>query len=423
MNFPMTVAFPEILAVLDPIRESVSALVSQGDSPARLAFLAAQMLRTAWPPSPLYACRLGGEGHAHCCVIDDAGRSRPEWEEQLTKELTRHAPKANRTTRTPAQRLQAFDLRNHTLAVEDIAYQDASYGALALALPKGTGKEASKAAQACLAVCGNELALRLHAEGQERRRQTVQEELAGQAWLADAGELAGPLTHEVNNFLNNLLLHVAVLESDLPETLRAELKEVRRQGVGIASLVRQFQQLRRRPPTEHRGVNLNQLIRETAEASGHLFTETGPAVRARKAPPSRTTGAGTAPSEGTSLTLLLEPDLPPAPGPASDWKRLTTFLVKNAAAAMTGGGRMTVRTGRAADRAFLAVEDTGPDLAEECLPQLFDPQGCRRGVSGLELAACKSLVKRLQGTITGANRAGGGLVITVEWPVPPPSAG
>ena len=37
--------------------------------------------------------------------------------------------------------------------------------------------------------------------------------------LADLGEIAGPLAHEVNNFLNVLALNVAVLEQLLPEEL------------------------------------------------------------------------------------------------------------------------------------------------------------------------------------------------------------
>ena len=41
--------------------------------------------------------------------------------------------------------------------------------------------------------------------------------------LADVGELAGPLTHEVNDLLNNLTLHLAVIQQICSQELTAEL--------------------------------------------------------------------------------------------------------------------------------------------------------------------------------------------------------
>ena len=43
-------------------------------------------------------------------------------------------------------------------------------------------------------------------------------------------ELAGPLVHESNNFLNNLFLHMALFQEHLPDQRRADCDNVRKEG-------------------------------------------------------------------------------------------------------------------------------------------------------------------------------------------------
>ena len=69
--------------------------------------------------------------------------------------------------------------------------------------------------------------------------------------FAIIGELAGPLAHEITNFLNVILLQVSLLETILPEEQRADLLEIRRQGNRAAELVNRFQEQRRSRPTPH----------------------------------------------------------------------------------------------------------------------------------------------------------------------------
>src|SRR5262245_37317787 len=90
-------------------------------------------------------------------------------------------------------------------------------------------------------------------------------ELAEVGWLADLGEIVGPVTHAFNNFLNTLLLQVAVLDASLPEGLKAELTTIRRQGREIANMVRQVQQYRRRRRTGPKRTDLNDAAETAAE--------------------------------------------------------------------------------------------------------------------------------------------------------------
>ena len=78
---------------------------------------------------------------------------------------------------------------------------------------------------------------------------------------------------------------------------------------------------------------------------------------------------------------------------------------------------VAVRTEAVGNAVVLRVEDGGPGLPPEKLPRMFEPLGeSRAGTNRLELAACRTLVRRFQGKIFAENRATGGLVLVVELP-------
>src|SRR5262249_36413323 len=95
------------------------------------------------------------------------------------------------------------------------------------------------------------------------------DDLASESFLADLGELAGPVVHEFNNFLNATLLHLAVLEQDVPESLRGELAEINRQGKSIAALLKQWQQCRRHSQPAPHPVDLKRVVRAAVERLKH----------------------------------------------------------------------------------------------------------------------------------------------------------
>jgi C4-dicarboxylate-specific signal transduction histidine kinase len=235
--------------------------------------------------------------------------------------------------------------------------------------------------------------------------------LAEQVWLANLGVLASPVTHEFNNFLNVLLLQIAVLEHDLPEKRRGEFRSIRQQGKIVAELIRQWQQYRSRQPAPLEPLDLNQLVGETVEALCREEPGFGEAPL-RMLPP----GAEGPPGDGVWVQLVLGADVPPVLGTRPDLERLVRFLVGNGAAAVTSLRGLVVLTTTAADeRVRLRVEDSGPAVAPELLPQLFEPLvTAREGPNRLELAACKTIAhRRLQGAIEAANRPEGGVAVEV----------
>jgi two-component system, NtrC family, C4-dicarboxylate transport sensor histidine kinase DctB len=383
----------EILAALDRGRTAIDTLLGQASPSGQRAVRVAELLRSLRPAAPLAACALWEDGHWQAVVLDQAGGPRPDQADALRGELARQRGTGPMSAARLAQALGWPDQR---LASAEVAGRAALLGVLALAVPAGAAPEVEAGAQALLASCARHLALRLELEALERERDNLREELAALAGMARVGEVTGPMVHEVNNFLNVCQLHVAVLEAEVPEGLRADLTEIRRQGAALTALIKQLQKYRQRQQAGLQPVDLNAAVRAAVDAL-------------RRAPVPGRHGERGAPA----VHLQLAPDLPPVPGSFADLKRLADFLLANAAAA--GGDRLTVRTEAAAGKVVLRVEDSGPAIAPELLPRLFEPEVVGRpGTEALELAACKGLVRRLQGKILGENRPGGGVAVIVE---------
>jgi signal transduction histidine kinase len=206
--------------------------------------------------------------------------------------------------------------------------------------------------------------------------------------LADAGESAAALAHEVNDFLNVLHLQLAVLELKTPPDARGDLIELQRQAKQLAELTRHWQRSRFHPP-QFRPIDLGLMLHRL---------DLGPGA--------------------AGVRIDVEPNVPPIQGVTSDVRRLVTFLIKNAVSAMGPGPRQVlVRAERAERGVRLLVEDSGPNLPDESLARAFEPAFAGRpGTDRLELAACRGIVRRMNGTIRAENVATSRFAVIVELP-------
>ncbi|GAA3973686.1 HAMP domain-containing protein [Thermobifida alba] len=105
-------------------------------------------------------------------------------------------------------------------------------------------------------------------------------------------------------------------------------------------------------------------------------------------------------------------------------ERLVGNLVENALRYNVAGGEITVRSGINEGAPAVQVENSGPVIPAYEIEGLFEP--FRRGSgdrvrskksAGLGLSIVRSVVRAHQGTVTVWPRAGGGLVVTVHFPV------
>src|SRR5207253_44046 len=126
---------------------------------------------------------------------------------------------------------------------------------------------------------------------------------------ANAGELAGPLAHEFNNFLNIVLLHIALLEAEIPENLRGDLTELRRQGASMTSIVKQFQQYRRRQQSVQQPADVNRMVLAAARSLAGSPEDSDQGLVIRLPPIYKIESPGLRPA-AVPLELLLAPNLP-----------------------------------------------------------------------------------------------------------------
>jgi signal transduction histidine kinase len=265
----------------------------------------------------------------------------------------------------------------------------------------------------------------LEIEAVASRLRNLEKELYEQESLADLGELTGPATHEMSNFLNSLLLQVAVLELQAPENARGELAEIRRQGNEMSAMLRSLQDYHKLRRAEVESVDLNSVVVHTVHEFGETIGDADqlrtPVGTSQGLFPLRTSGM----SGSCRIALDLGSDPITVAGNCTDLRRLCVFLLRNAMAATNeNNGSVTVRTERSPDKALLRVEDTGPPVSTSRLAQLFEPHiACRVGTNSLELAACQSLVRRFGGRIHAESGSECGLSICVQLPPAPRTPG
>ena len=378
--------YVEWLAKVRHAGEVMDALPTGEEAPLRADALA-ELLHSLRPDASLCACVLQRDRQASASARDGTGASRPEWAGRIGEQQRRRATAPSEAARDLPPQL---NLPPGALIWQDIRRRGRDWGALALVVPDADPSE-RETVVALLSVLALLLAGRLEIEQLEQELQTLADEAAGDARLADVGEVSVPAAHEFNNFLNALTLHLAVLQYKLPAETHAGLEEIRQQAMAAAGLIVQFQNYRRQGREPQRAADLNRAVRAAVLALGGRSAE---AVR---------------------LDLAAEPV---AVGAAhGELKRLCLFLVRNAAgAAAAGGGHVVVQTWRSAPKAVLRVEDEGPPASAEELAHLFEPSApAREGTNPLEMAACRTLARRLQGALRAEARPGGGAAITVEW--------
>ncbi|HSM28780.1 MAG TPA: HDOD domain-containing protein [Thioalkalivibrio sp.] len=184
------------------------------------------------------------------------------------------------------------------------------------------------------------------------------------------------MVHEASNPLSIIQNYLSMLRIKLGEehTAQIELAAIREEIDRVGRIL-----LRMREPPEGSGQGAGSLNDEVRQVT-NIF----------------------AASVGTARNIVLEVDLSPADPPlvqsADHIRQILTNLLKNAAEALEGGGRISVTTrdpvsvsGRGYSE--LIVQDDGPGLPQSVMDQLFSPVQSTKGKehSGLGL----SIVKRL----------------------------
>ena len=238
----------------------------------------------------------------------------------------------------------------------------------------------------------------------ERRR--LEQALFESEKLAATGRLAASIAHEINNPLeaiqNALYLLVKRIPEDDPNAkfLGIAMKETERMSRILRQMLGFY-----RPAADLAPTDINALIEETEALVAKRLRERNVRIEKR-----------------------LHPDLPKVRASADQIKQVILNLVLNAAEAMPKGGLVTVATESHRDAASgfirtdavrVQVADTGPGIAEDYLPHIFEPFFSTKGEKGTGLGLWVSLgiAQSHGGRLQVRNQETGGSVFSLTLPI------
>ncbi len=118
------------------------------------------------------------------------------------------------------------------------------------------------------------------------------------------------------------------------------------------------------------------------------------------------------------ISCDLDRQLPKIWGDERLLRQLFINLIKNAMAALSGGGSIVLKTRRADDFASLSVSDNGPGIPADVLPKIFEPYFTTKiDGTGLGLTMAYKVVKEHGGDIRVQSEIGSGTSFTVKLPI------
>jgi PAS domain S-box-containing protein len=251
-------------------------------------------------------------------------------------------------------------------------------------------------------------------EAEEKRRELVElsrrqeEQLEHSTRLAELGEMAAAISHELNqpltgirNYARNAYYMIdqnAGGEAEVKNNLRLISEQVDR----AARIISQMRELTRRSDSVFNLLELNSVVRESIE---FLL----PQMRLSE----------------VTVSLPLSEELPPIWGDRIRLAQVFLNLLSNARQAMEGAPvrRLTVISRRdpsATLPVVVEVSDTGKGFNDEQARRLFQPfYTTRKGGHGLGLSISRAIIQDHKGTIEATGAPGTGATFIIRLPAAP----
>jgi PAS domain S-box-containing protein len=233
-----------------------------------------------------------------------------------------------------------------------------------------------------------------------RELTSLQARLIQSEKMSSLGRMAASVAHEINNPLGAIVVFSCLLLEKAPPDFpdRKKLETIVREASRCRDIVRGLLDFARPVEGGHFEADLNAILQAALD-----LVRTQPVFR----------------------EIGVDVDLSPVPVRvacnASQIQQAFTNLLVNAAEAISGGGRVTVKSWHDGERsqAAASIRDTGCGIPPESLGQIFEPffttkQGGHG--TGLGLAIVYGIIERHGGTIKVDSRPGGGTTFTVWLP-------
>lgn len=235
----------------------------------------------------------------------------------------------------------------------------------------------------------------------EKRRKEAQ--LRRAESLASLTTLAAGVAHEIKNPLGSLSIHIQLIRKALAGKRKVEVPLIER----------------------HLKVVDEEIDRLNKIVVDFLFAVRPMDVQLRESDPGELVAKiaefikPEAERAGVMVELRLGDDLPRVALDDRLMKQAVLNLVKNALAAMPGGGKLRLSVDRVDEELRISVEDSGMGISEDDLPKIFEPYfTTKENGTGLGLTITFKIVREHDGEISVTSRSGQGSIFIISLPVP-----
>jgi two-component system NtrC family sensor kinase len=229
------------------------------------------------------------------------------------------------------------------------------------------------------------------------RLQEAQKLLLQTERLAVLGELSAKVAHEVNNPLNIIKYYLQLLQNRADDDKANDYVEVVRQEINrIAAIVRQLLDIGRPVHIGFTRINPAEVVKE-------ILSLMSPQLDKAE----------------IKIHLDIREPVPEISAWSDGLKQIFMNILMNARYAVGSGGEIFISIVPGKHTVKLIFEDTGPGIAPEHVPHIFEPFYSTKSQdsgTGLGLSVSNTIVKKHNGTISFENTERGGC-FSIELPI------
>jgi PAS domain S-box-containing protein len=235
----------------------------------------------------------------------------------------------------------------------------------------------------------------------------MKEEVERVSKLAETGQLAANIAHELRNPLSSIKGAAQLLRRELPPAQMAEhgefLDMIVQEVNGLDRIATEFLEFSRVTPPEMRPLDVNALLARHLQFMSAYLAD-----------------------QDVQVLQDLDEDLPPLPLDRSQIEQVVKNIVINAVQAMPHGGTLTVATRRQPQLDIVEIDftDTGVGIPANKLDKICAPFFTTKTKgTGLGLAIVRKIIETHGGRLVIRSTPGEGSTFTVQLPIHPAPAG
>ena len=246
----------------------------------------------------------------------------------------------------------------------------------------------------------------------EENNRKIQSQLLQSQKMEAVGILAGGIAHDFNNILTAIQGCSDMVMMDMPEDNHSfqDMKQIKKSSCRAATLTQQLLLFSRKHPMRFASIQLNKLIKDLTNMLTRLI------------------------GEDITIHIDLDPNLWIIQADSSTIEQIIMNLVVNSRAAMTHGGKLTIKTEnimqhkstfqngskkRSGPYVCLSVTDTGLGMSKDILQHIFEPFFSTKGPgigTGLGLSVVFGIVQQHEGWINVNSDLGHGTKFNIYLP-------